>query len=734
MIKEDWELEQERLTLVYQELLASKQQAENILHTHHKDGIARMSEIDRESSIDLTNYADQVDSFAQIEMRNREIDQLNFKYDTWSRKLEHAKRLLESPYFARIDVRYENEEKTEEFYLGVNSFVNEDDEDRVYDWRSPVAELYYNQELGQTSYIANDTKINVDLKKRRQFQIQKDELKNYFDSSVAIEDELLIHALESNATQYMQDITATIQKEQNAIIRDISSQVLMVNGIAGSGKTSAVLQRIAYLLYQERANLRAEEVVLFAPNPVFMNYISQVLPDLGEKNPTNVTMHFLLKRFLDKRFTLEAEGKMLEKNMLNEATPTEEILRSKTFIDFLRGNARQAKIELADLSDIMRGNRVILPKEKIYDFFHKTPKDAPVHQRMQAVAHHLENLFNELIVKKSRTTEFHNRILELTEEQQEKYFGKLIEDTSKKNITHLAQQYLRRHYKPVFRQINNFAWLNFVRILKRNYKEYTNERVNILVEDVPCDIAVLLVFIQHLYAKPLSDNQVKYVLVDEVQDYSPAQMEVIQSFFPRAKFTLLGDENQAIFQTSNTFENIRISFEEKGYHVTQRDLLTSYRSNGPITQLFERLANSKDDLNIVLVREDGKEPLVKKLADEESYNAYLNQLIGQFDTEESTAIITKDKKEAQKVYQLLSKNYRVKLFAQGTREVPGKNINILPISLAKGLEFDNVVVHDASQAHFHTNRDRHLLYTMVSRAMKSIVLPYIDELTHFLGE
>ncbi|MDR2832162.1 MAG: UvrD-helicase domain-containing protein, partial [Streptococcaceae bacterium] len=266
-MKKDFELEQNRLKMVYGELLEAKAEAMEVLHAHHEEGMKRMSEMDRDNSLDMSNYADQLDSFAQLEIRNREIDQMNFKYESWSKKLDQVQRLLPKAYFGRIDVEYADEKGiVEEFYLGVNGFVNNEDVYRIYDWRSPVAELYYNQELGKTSYEANDTAIQVDLKRRRQFQVDKDVLNNYFDSAVAIEDELLLHALEGDSTQYMQDITATIQKEQNAIIRDMTSQVLLVNGIAGSGKTSAVLQRIAYLLYQERVNLRAEEVVLFAPN------------------------------------------------------------------------------------------------------------------------------------------------------------------------------------------------------------------------------------------------------------------------------------------------------------------------------------------------------------------------------------------------------------------------------------------------------------------------------------
>lgn len=191
------------------------------------------------------------------------------KYDQLIRLEGIIQRLLKTAYFARIDVKFDDEETSEQFYIGSDSFKNDDEDNLVIDWRAPIAELYYNQEMGKTSFLANDREISVDLQLRRQFQIEADRLIAYFDSAVAIQDELLLEVLSHNKSEYMQDITATIQKEQNQIIRDVASRVLLVNGIAGSGKTSAVLQRIAYLLYQYRNEVRSEDMLLLAPNPIF---------------------------------------------------------------------------------------------------------------------------------------------------------------------------------------------------------------------------------------------------------------------------------------------------------------------------------------------------------------------------------------------------------------------------------------------------------------------------------
>jgi DNA helicase-2/ATP-dependent DNA helicase PcrA len=444
-------------------------------------------------------------------------------------------------------------------------------------------------------------------------------------------------------------------------------------------------------------------------------------------------MYFLIKRLLDRRFTLESQEVMLERNTLLEATEQEEILRSKEFMAFIKQQANLGEITPKTFSNLTRNGKMVLSKEKIYEVYTKTPVSSTIGQRMQAVAHYLEELYDKMIFRKARQGEYHDRILQLTEEQQEKFFGKLIEDTSKRNITRLAEQFLRAQYKKVYQQIRRYRWLDFQGFLTRAYEEFTNgEQLNVDNNQVLMDVALLLVYVQHLYSKSIESREVKYVLVDEVQDYSPAQMELIQTIYPRAKFTLLGDENQAIFQTSNTFENIAQSFIEKEYQVTRRDLLTSYRSNGPITQLFERLANKSEEMTIVLVREDGVLPQFAKAETKKEYLLELMRLLENAPKNEAVALITKNTKEAQSLHNKLQEIFNTHLFTQDTREVPGKGINILPISLAKGLEFDHVIVHDVSKEHFSTDRDRHLLYTMISRAMKSVSLPFISEVTNFL--
>lgn len=196
-------------------------------------------------------------------------------------RLRAVEVLLREPYFAKIALQFKEGHPAKELYIGSAGISDENYRRLVVDWRSPVAEVYYNQTMGPTSYVADGRTIHVDLQLRRQFEIEEDRLITYFDSDVAIEDKLLLASLSRGRSAHMQAITATIQREQNAVVRHEDVPVLQVAGIAGSGKTSVLMQRIAYLFYQHRGALDPTQVFLISPNPVFGRYIDRVLPDLG---------------------------------------------------------------------------------------------------------------------------------------------------------------------------------------------------------------------------------------------------------------------------------------------------------------------------------------------------------------------------------------------------------------------------------------------------------------------
>ncbi|MDR3156654.1 MAG: AAA family ATPase [Lactobacillales bacterium] len=732
-MKRDLKEETVYLKDTYEELLSVKKKAEEILQEHHEEGTKLMSTMGQGFNRDVSTYTSQLETFSEIEIKNREIDQLNAKHDSWKNRLDMVNRLLKEPYFGRIDVLFEGEKETEKFYLGVNSFRTLKDEDRIIDWRAPIAELYYNREIGATSYEVNHQEIAVNLTLRRQFTLEEDRLINYYDTSIAILDELLLQALSENSSEYMQDITATIQKEQNEIIRDTTSRVLLVNGIAGSGKTSAVLQRIAYLLYQCQQSLSSKDVLLFAPNPVFINYISKVLPNLGEKNPTNLTIRQLVRVCLSRRVKLEDPFKYLERNIQQETTNQTNVLRSVEFFKFLSNKSKNTVFQQVNFRSIQLKEEEIFSTEEIFNLYENVPKTQTADKQLQALAAILEEELDRRLQEKARTKEWYDKITQMTEEEQEQYFGALIQQDSKGKIAKLAYYYLKKAYQKVFQQISRYNWLSTNILFQKFYNEYSGEKL-FLHEELTVDEGVCLLVIQHFFVKHLTQRNVRFVLIDEVQDYSSMQLRLLIEMYPRANFTLLGDENQAIFQTSVDFSTVREIFEKLNFLVTQKNLATSYRSSAAITQLFQKMANNKEEIHVVSVQDEGEVPEFLEAQTAQEYNEKIIKVLKNLPKNQSTAVITKDILQAEYLEEIFKEEVKFKSFIHSKMSVPASGIYLLPISVAKGLEFDNVILHDVSKKNFVSDKDRHLLYTGISRSMKKLFLPYLGQRSCFFEE
>ncbi|MBQ6406773.1 MAG: UvrD-helicase domain-containing protein, partial [Butyrivibrio sp.] len=281
--------EQEHLTKTYNKLLEMKNKLQEQIDSLNEKAVDDKNDIRDNIRFDYADIETTMETLAEIEVWNRYIDTYNVESSSLSKRIDTVNKLLESPYFAEIKLQFAEDEEPESYYIGRAAISENGYDQMVVDWRSPIAEVYYNQENGHTHYTVEDREIPVDLKLRRQFDIRRDKLISYFDTQIAIEDPMLLQSLSQSHSDKMKAITATIQKEQNTVIRYPDVPVLVVNGIAGSGKTSVLLQRIAYLFYQKRKTLRPDQVCLMTLNPVFRDYIDNVLPDLGETNPLTLT-------------------------------------------------------------------------------------------------------------------------------------------------------------------------------------------------------------------------------------------------------------------------------------------------------------------------------------------------------------------------------------------------------------------------------------------------------------
>ncbi|WP_142424797.1 HelD family protein [Enterococcus casseliflavus] len=704
--------EKKHLADTYQQLLTRKTVLNSFLTEGRKKDRLAMQSIGEEIRLNFDNFADRLDTFAAIESKNREIDQMNAALQSAERELAAIDRLLDSPYFGKISLQFEDEETIEDFYIGINGFVNENKEGLIYDWRSPIAELFYAKRLGPVSYQVNNQTISAVLEQRRQFIIEKDQLKQAFDTSVAIQDDVLLAALEANNSQKMQDITASIQHEQNVIIRDLAHKNLLVNGVAGSGKTSAVMQRIAFLLYHFREEMTAENVLILSPNSRFIDYTSQVLPSLGEKNPLTLTMRQFCQAFPS--VDLESEEAYFDRI---QQAPSEaiELLRSADFSRFLQSLSKQLPEELVlQFKPIKRKNVVLFSEETIDTFFQETPKQAPLRDRIQAVKKKLAYAWEERLQKNALAANVHDQVRSLTEDEQRSLLGTVLKDDSEKTIQKAALRLLKKKYAKVTKQINDLTWFDTKQLLADSADYFTHGQITLTQTTDSLDYTVCLLLIRHLVAEKQPVPALRYLFIDEVQDYTPAQLQFLLCLFPMTAFTLVGDQQQAIFTSAITVSEIQTIFQQQAKSLETYQLTTSYRSSGVITRLFAQMLPKETNLNISAVRPAGKLPQFYANLTDVALVDIVKEL------KQPVTIITKDSRSSEELKQFFDKQA---VSFHGT---------VLPIHLAKGLEFKQVLLYDVSAENYHTDQDQRILYTAISRAMEELMVTSKTTFSPFL--
>lgn len=706
MVNTQKQLEEAYLKNVYQKLIDKKNELRESMDTAKIEGDQSLKEMAGELRLNFDSYLDNLDTFSMIEMKNREIDQMNIKQKNAENQLAKIERLLKSPYFGKVVVDFLDNEPKESFYIGTANFTDDADENLVYDWRSPIAELFYNNMIGPSSYTVRQNKIDTVIKERRQFILERDRLVKFFDTSVAIQDDVLLEVLGQDETNEMKAITATIQSEQNTIIRDVKSQNILVNGVAGSGKTSAIMQRIAYLLYLYRDTMTSDDLLILSPNHRFIDYISNVLPSLGERNPLNLTILQLVSQLSAEE--IEGEEAYFKRIMKENVSEQAEHLRSKEYIDDLK----ESDLLFLDHPDFIRGltknGKTVLSKKTIEKIYEKVPAHPKLIDRLQATKKALMSEWKNHLLKQAKSPAVQNQVLSLTEDRQLKLFGELISDDSEQSIAAYARKLLQKNYRKITRQIEEMAWVDEHRLFERIYeKRYGSAYVWQHTRTV--DEAVILLAIHHLLVEKVNVPAFRYLLIDEVQDYTLAQLGLLIELFPKTHFTLVGDENQAIFNSSTTFADIMRCFDDYHLPIYRYDLRNSYRSSGAITELFKTYAVDQEKIDIVSIRPQGKEPEYRSFRSSEELLEILDEILDSLKGEKA-AIITQTEKETQTLQESIKKS------SYGL-----KNCQIIPLSLAKGLEFEHVILYP-----FENDRDeqrrRRQMYTAISRGMKSIVV------------
>ena len=687
--------EQDHLHEIYQEILEIRDELAEKLETTHKQAAQDLRDMSEEVTTDFSGADETMETLAAIETLNSVIDAYNQAHDFDVDRLRRTIALLRQPYFAKVRLKMRPNRPARDVYIGSVGLTDKNRRPLIVDWRSPIAETYYNQETGPTTYLVDGKVRHVDLELRRQFDITGDRLNSYFDTTVAIEDSLLLSALKRHHTEKLQAITATIQREQNEVVRHDDVPVLLVNGIAGSGKTSVLLQRIAYLFYNERDRLSPEQVYLFTPNDVFKRYIDTVLPSLGESNPQTFTWR-------------EFVASLGLKDRSDGAVGSSERLRQ------LEDGLGSLVLDPEDFREVRASDHVLLQASQVASAVDKFSR-FPVGPRLVALTKdELHNRLDRKLGKLAHDEDVQAEMLGLDVDEQLRIFGELINPANDKETLEYAEKYVEDRYSSAHDAIERVDWLRIDRIGSRMLDGKTLTAAEWLY---------LKLAITGDYA-----TDARYVMVDEVQDYTETQLMVLARYFSHAHFMLLGDENQAISEGTATFAQIRAIFEQTHHEVDECELLTSYRSSPEITALFMGLVDRDERSRASSVHRAGVAPEVITCDTREKYLDALRDVVERAHGEEGLcALVAQDGSRVHWLSHQLGDSVRV---LHTDDILPEKGVVLLDLSLAKGLEFDHVVVPDAqAEVYPDTPIARRRLYTAVSRAMHKVTLVSQGELS-----
>ncbi|MDE5820184.1 MAG: AAA family ATPase [Lachnospiraceae bacterium] len=655
--------------------------------------------------LDLNNPED-FENIAEFSQYSNAVNNSIAAYEEEERRVRLLENMMRSPYFARIDFRFDDEEAAEEIYIGRSSLKTEGGQEIVvYDWRSPIAGVFYRFMTGTAYYEAPCGRITGEVSLKRQYEINNGILEYFFDTDVQIVDEFLRQLLSQNTTSKMKAIVETIQKEQDMAIRDMENDLLMVQGVAGSGKTSIALHRAAYLMYQGlQTRLSADHIMIISPNSVFEQYISDVLPELGEEQIASAVFGELLSEILKEK-RIQPRNEWMERLMAH--SHDKEIRRrsiewktSDYFLEVLNRFLQDVPQRWIAFEDIRYNGQLVVSRNALKDKVTgraETPLGEKLEQLEPFV---IEEIFGT--GKRRGDGEEKNRV------RQE------IQKWNRPDAVEL--------YRHLFQDKDYFYSLLGKNEAKANIEEiweYTRE--NLKSDILYYDDAIAAAY---LYLKIYGINKyrnIRHVVIDEAQDYYPLQYELFRMLFPNAKFTVLGDMNQTIakWEDLSLYERIKNRLNkkkssllvlDKSFRCTNEILNFSLRfiEHSPQIQSFNRNGDSPE----VFVA-DNLETLVDRIAEE----VKLCRERGF----RSIGLICKHEENADRLWNAMKPVMDVPLIRDGgNSELSGAFI--IPIYVAKGLEFDAVVICDADSRTYHDQDDKKLLYVACTRALHRLCL------------
>jgi len=593
-------------------------------------------------------------------------------------QINSINRAIKNPYFARIDfLSSENYDKCYIGKLGVQDF---DNNIITVDWRAPISSLYYDSNIGECEYESPDGIIKGELKLKRQYVIEDSKLQGFNDVDTVSNDELLKPYLNVSADNRLKNIVSTIQSEQNKIIREKLGKNMIIQGVAGSGKTTVALHRIAYLVYNNREIYKPSDYMVIGPNKFFVNYISSILPDLDVNGVSEYTLEEVLEYYVNDKYIIN--------NSLDKILTNDNISRYKTSLCIKEDiDSYFNNLNILPKDNFTIDGYTILSNKLITDIYKDVNPD----------------LFISIKAKIDRLIVLINKYYE---QNKDVILDRLIkDDVPKKVINDFKNNFLtnlRKYFKVLYLDINSI----YVEILN-NLNINTNKIINkiIDIEDIPS-----LIYIRYkLIGDNIFDNY-RHIVIDEAQDYGEFTFYVLNKIFKNSTFSIYGDLAQSLYSYRsinswndivNIFDNCEINYLNKSYRTTIEIMNEANKINKKLN-LTEAI------------------PVIRHGDEVEYTNLDILTLISKLkSTYETVSIITKTKEEALKIYNDIKHKIDVNLITSNNLNYDSK-INILPSYLSKGLEFDSVILIDSFNK--DSEIDLKLLYVSMTRALHKLYI------------
>ena len=585
--------------------------------------------------------------------------------------LQKLFKVQNKPYFGRIV--FKNEGHTDDVYIGITHVIDDNNNYYVHDWRSPICNLFYDYEVGPANYLAPMGRIYGEVTKKRQYTIKDGKLIHVFDNNINIDDELLQEVLASESTDKMKNIVDTIQAEQNKVIRNTDDKNLIVEGIAGSGKTSVALHRIAFLLYKIQ-NLKSNNILIFSPNKIFSEYISNVLPELGEEN----TMQTTINDFLDMEI--------------------KEFKKVETFTAFIeRSYTTQTDFEFIKYKQ----------SDRIYDdidrYIDKLTKKLKFTDDLFTRDYsYMVDELNYMLMDRYSKFGVSERL---------KFMADKISENNFKGSLGKSKKILSELYERLNIKINLLdIYVDFFKssdsLIKKDIGYIKNNR-----EMLNYDDACLYVYMKCKLYGYNYNTWIKEIVIDEAQDYSLGQIKLISKIFKNASYTILGDINQTInpYYKYNSLEDLCKVLKGSKYI----ELTKTYRSTEEIINYSNKVLGLS---HISAIRRNESMPVIEKMEDD--LNRQLREDIKN-GTGKSMAIITKNQSECDKIYNLL-KDTGISKIDNNSKKF-NRDLIVVPVYMAKGLEFDSVVIY-TDKANKYKESEKYLYYVAITRAQHKLTV------------